>query len=339
MKFAVFTDPVTTVYEGPAETKETEKGIVSAISDEALYGAVCRILNGTDSREGWVYQLSHYGYAGHVKETALHYLSEDEVRDYLGRRLVMVNCRNLDVLSLPTVQGVHLISLPGGAILEELAGERTAEGWTMVRLADGREGYVPSRHIEPKPFGEDYLWRNPQEVLENLKVVSARSVEAAGGMAGFSFRYFLQRLYGGDEDAFRDRLTAEAMKYLGTQYRWGGRSTYGIDCSGLVSMAYLRSGVSIYRDAAIAAGYPMERQPLVKEDGIFAQENLTNGNLRKGDALYFPGHIAMYIGDGKYIHSTARSGSNGVVINSLRPEDSDYREDLPRSIYAIGGLR
>ena len=38
-----------------------------------------------------------------------------------------------------------------------------------------------------------------------------------------------------------------------------------------------------------------------------------------GDLLYFPGHIAMYIGDGKYIHSTGKAGSGGVVINSLNP--------------------
>lgn len=48
--------------------------------------------------------------------------------------------------------------------------------------------------------------------------------------------------------------------------------------------------------------------------------------MKLGDLLYWPGHVAMYIGDEKYIHSTGASG--GVVINSINPEHDDYREDL-----------
>ncbi|MBP3701458.1 MAG: C40 family peptidase, partial [Lachnospiraceae bacterium] len=77
-------------------------------------------------------------------------------------------------------------------------------------------------------------------------------------------------------------------------------------------------------------GYPIQRLPL---------EDAAAGRLKKGDALYFPGHIAMYIGDGKYIHSTGKIGSGGVVINSLRPEDPDFRQDLLDCLYAVGGVR
>lgn len=117
---------------------------------------------------------------------------------------------------------------------------------------------------------------------------------------------------------------------MGTQYRQAGRSARGIDCSGLVSMAYMRSGILIYRDAAIADGFPIRRIPLAE-----ARE----GQLKKGDTLYFPGHVAMYIGEGKFIHSTARIGSGGVVINSLRESDPEYREDLRECVYAVGGVR
>lgn len=60
--------------------------------------------------------------------------------------------------------------------------------------------------------------------------------------------------------------------------------------------------------------------------------------MRPGDLLYFPGHTAMYLGEGRYIHSTARCGSDGVVINSLRPEDPDYREDLDKGMTAVGSI-
>ena len=60
--------------------------------------------------------------------------------------------------------------------------------------------------------------------------------------------------------------------------------------------------------------------------------------MKKGDLIYFPGYIAMYTGDGEYIHSTAREGSDGVVINSLDRRSARYREDLAQSICAVGSI-
>ena len=52
----------------------------------------------------------------------------------------------------------------------------------------------------------------------------------------------------------------------------------------------------------------------------------------------FPGHIALYLGNDRYIHSTARAGSDGVVINSLDPAAPDYRADLREKLYAVGSV-
>ena len=89
-------------------------------------------------------------------------------------------------------------------------------------------------------------------------------------------------------------------------------------------MSYMLCGVLTYRDAKIVEGFPVH--PILKE------------NLQKGDLIYFPGHIAMYIGNGEYIHSTAKDGSDGVVINSLNEDDENYREDLPKIITAYGSI-
>ena len=84
------------------------------------------------------------------------------------------------------------------------------------------------------------------------------------------------------------------------------------------------NGVYIYRDARLMPGFPVRQIPY--------------DNIKEGDLLYFPGHIAMYIGEGDYIHSTARPGSDGVVINSLNPAADNYRCDLAESIYAAGSV-
>ena len=52
----------------------------------------------------------------------------------------------------------------------------------------------------------------------------------------------------------------------------------------------------------------------------------------------FPGHVALYLGEGRYIHSTGAAVSGGVVINSLEPEDPLYRDDLVKSLYAVGSV-
>lgn len=115
-----------------------------------------------------------------------------------------------------------------------------------------------------------------------------------------------------DPDRMRRKVVADAMLYMGAQYRWGGKSHYGIDCSGLTAMAYLLNGLSIYRDARMVEGYPVKEIPAEA--------------VKPADMLFWPGHIGLYLGDGRYIHATGKS--SGVVINSLRPEHSEYREDL-----------
>lgn len=124
------------------------------------------------------------------------------------------------------------------------------------------------------------------------------------------------------EEDFRNRVVQTALSYLTTPYRWGGKSPLGIDCSGLCSMAYMLNGVVIYRDAKIVDRFP------IKEINI--------EHIQKGDLLYFPGHIAMYMGDDLYVHSSL--GGNEVSINSLNKNHINYREDLATTITAVGSL-
>lgn len=122
-----------------------------------------------------------------------------------------------------------------------------------------------------------------------------------------------------DVETLRDNIVQTAMKYLKTQYRWGGKSPLGIDCSGLCSMAYMLNGITIYRDAVF------------KEKDF---EEIAFNEMKKGDLIFYKGHVAMYIGKGKIIHSTGSKA--GVVIESLVEGDADYRAWLVDDIIAIG---
>jgi len=163
-------------------------------------------------------------------------------------------------------------------------GENVLDGWQGVLLPTGQEGYSRASWL-------DTWYTSPIDL---------------------------------PEDQLRDRLARTALRYLGTQYHWGGKSPLGIDCSGLVSMAYLLNGIAIYRDSIIMDGFPIHE--------------IDPANMKKGDLLYFPGHVAMYLGDQRFIHATGREGSDGVVINSLDPQAPDYRSDLATSLSAVGSL-
>lgn len=104
----------------------------------------------------------------------------------------------------------------------------------------------------------------------------------------------------------RDQIVANAKRYLGTPYRWGGNDPNGFDCSGFTRYVYALSGISIPRTTTeqVKVGSYLSKDKLRPGDLVFLQNTYRTG----------VSHVGIYIGDGMMIHA---SSSKGVTTSAL----------------------
>ncbi len=246
-------------------------------------------------------------------------------------------------------EATHSSELLTQMIMGEDAEELAADGdWYLVRLSDGYHGWVRSWCVSGISRKDIEAYNARTNVLVDVNVGSVyskpdtaslpvgdvvcgtrllaggseggfRRVNLPGGREGYmSSGSLVQPPVGGPD---RTRLMERAKRHLGVPYIWGGTSAKGFDCSGFVYRVFLLEGIELPRDsdrqAASGDHIPVER---IIDDA------------RTGDLLFFGdaatvNHVAIYIGDGLYIHSYG-----DVRFNSLVSDDERYELKLGRTL-------
>ncbi|MBP2548376.1 cell wall-associated NlpC family hydrolase [Neorhizobium galegae] len=201
------------------------------------------------------------------------------------------------------------------------------DGFAWVQaLEDGYVGYLPEAQLtsETVPTHRISVPRTfvyPQAELRMvpLQALSMGSrITVIGEAETRGTRYFLLASGGAviarhciEETAVlsSDYVTI-AESFLETPYLWGGRSGFGIDCSGLVQLAMMMAGRKILRDSDMQAGSgtPIARQDLVR-----------------GDLVFWKGHVGIMEDEKTLLHA------NGHTMTVAR-------ENLDAAIDRIGWL-
>lgn len=120
---------------------------------------------------------------------------------------------------------------------------------------------------------------------------------------------------------------SEAERWVEVPYLWGGRSARGLDCSGLVQRCLAEIGISALRDS------DMQEASV----GDLVPEHQWSTNLRRGDIVFFPGHVGFMVNELDLIHANATAMA--VSIDPLRRVVDQVRADGGVGITSVRRLQ
>ncbi len=189
--------------------------------------------------------------------------------------------------------------------------ETDEEGWSWGQLeTDGYVGYLPANALAP-------LGLMPTHRVAALRtfVYPAASIKpppvAALSMGSLVHRIDQAGLFVAIESGFvwADHLVPVearapdfvevAARFLHTPYLWGGRTSLGIDCSGLVQLALAEAGVPVPRDSDMI-------------EGAFGRKlRFDQDDLRRGDLVFWKGHVGIMTDAATLLHA---NGHHMLVV-------------------------
>jgi len=222
-----------------------------------------------------------------------------------------------------------------GLLTEALKGERltiydvSQDGWAWGQLAaDGYVGYTPAAALgSPGPaathkvsalrtfvFPGPSIKLPPTDTLSfGARLVVARTEDqfAVTAAGGYVPSVNLAPVATNEAD-----FVAVAERFLGTPYLWGGKTSLGIDCSGLVQIALNACGVKCPRDS------DMQEQALGSTIGGATR---ALAQLRRGDLIFWKGHVAIVRDDATLVHASAQRMAvvyepTAAAIARIRPD-------------------
>lgn len=203
-----------------------------------------------------------------------------------------------------------------------------AAGYSWVQLAtDGYVGYLPSSVLGeagPAPTHRVRALRTFIYPGPNLKLPPTGFLSLGAGVtaAGELENGYLPLATGGyvaarhlrPDEAPEPDFVAVAERLLGAPYLWGGKTSLGLDCSGLVQLALAQAGIAAPRDS--------DQQEHSLGDQISAQDL---AGLRRGDLIFWRGHVGLMLDGTRLLH--ANGHHMAVAVETLSEAELRIRQN------------
>ena len=183
----------------------------------------------------------------------------------------------------------------------------------MAKLEQQKDAYA-QQLAEAQKQAQDYkkTISKQEAIIRAQEAAAARAnantydgggTGASGGIASDSYLKDPDCNPSQTTDVSGTDIVAFAQQFVGHPYVWGGNSlTNGVDCSGFVHQVYAHFGISTprYSQAFKSVGQPVSYQ-----------------NIQAGDVVVYPGHVAIYIGNGNIVEAqSTRAGiTNSRPVN------------------------
>jgi cell wall-associated NlpC family hydrolase len=214
--------------------------------------------------------------------------------------------------------------------------DRNGEGFAWGQLnSDGYVGWLPDRALA-KPgaapthkimalrtfaFAGPSIKLPPVDTLLMGTMITVTRED--GAFAVTREGLYLPRQHVGRLDEMAADFVAVAERFVGTPYLWGGKSSLGIDCSGLVQVSLNAAGTGCPRDS------DMQRDGLGR-----ALDPAESKQLQRGDLIFWNGHVAIVRDADTIVHANAHHMA--TVVENTR--DAIARIEATIGITAIKRL-
>lgn len=215
----------------------------------------------------------------------------------------------------------------------------TAEIVTQLLFGEAVEILVYSEKpnwVKIKNLYDDYEgWIDPKQVIVTNEIslpqnswVEEGFVEHNGLQKRLSIGSVLVSSFEGNELDYYSRavsysyrnISEVASLYFGVPYLWGGRSQFGIDCSGFTQQVYKMCGIKLPRDAS--------------QQALISDKEVTLGNYQVGDLAFFHNakgniiHVGIMLEDNQIIHAHGEVKVNKIDEQGIQFGDGSYSHQL-----------